>query len=75
MMETFTCDHCGAKFPIEAQTILAKRVLCETCLDELTADCGRLIHGDDTYYVDYDSDIHYCDDCIDQHRRGVQSYY
>ena len=110
MMETFTCDHCGAEFPIAVQTLFGEQTLCETCLDELTvicdrcgeriwsddsegdsnitlcqdcfddhyhrcADCGRLIHNDDTYYVDDDSDIPYCDSCIDQHRGEIQSYY
>ncbi len=35
MMETFTCDHCGAEFPIGAQTIFDEQTLCETCLEEL----------------------------------------
>ncbi|WP_312939717.1 amidoligase family protein [Oscillibacter sp.] len=110
MMDTFTCDHCGAEFPIGKQTVFDEQALCPDCLDELTvicdrcgeriwsddsegdsnttlcqncydeyyhrcADCGRLIRDDDTYYVDDDSDVPYCDNCIDQHRGGIQSYY
>ncbi|MEA4993191.1 MAG: amidoligase family protein [Oscillibacter sp.] len=110
MMETFTCDHCGAEFPIAAQTLFDEQMLCEAYLEELTAvydrcgeriwsddsegdsntvlcqdcydeyyhrcsDCGRLIHNDDTYYVDDDSDVPYCCNCIDSHRGVIQSYY
>ena len=41
MMETFTCDHRGVEFPIVAQTLFDEQVLCETCLDELTAVCDH----------------------------------
>lgn len=41
MMETFTCDHCGAEFPIGEQTLFDEQCLCETCLEELTAVCHR----------------------------------
>ncbi|KAF5068613.1 hypothetical protein DSECCO2_241320 [anaerobic digester metagenome] len=53
-------------------------MLCQDCYDEYyhrCSDCGRLIHNDDTYYVDDDSDVPYCGNCIDSHRGGIQSYY
>lgn len=46
MMETFTCDYRGAKFSIGEQTLFDEQVLCETCLEELTAvydRCGERI--------------------------------
>lgn len=46
MMEIFTCDHCGAEFPIGEQALFDEQVLCETCLEELTAvydRCGERI--------------------------------
>ena len=67
MMETFTCDHCGAEFPIAVQTLFDEQCLCETCLDELTAvcdHCGERIWSDGS---EGDSNITLCQDCYDEH--------
>lgn len=74
MMVTFTCDHCGAEFSIGEQTLFDEQMLCETCLDELTAvcdRCGQRICSDDSEgdsntvlcqdsYAEY---YHRCSDC------------
>lgn len=66
-METFTCDHCGAEFPIEAQTLFDEQCLCETCLAELTAvcdRCGERIWSDDS---EGGSNTTLCQDCYDEY--------
>jgi len=74
---TAVCDRCGERIWFDDSEGDSNTTLCQDCYDEYyhrCSDCGRLIHNDHTYYVD-DSDVPYCCNCIDSHRRGIQSYY
>lgn len=75
---TTTCERCGERIWLDDSAGDAYTVLCQDCYDDAyhrCADCGRLICNDDTYYINDDSDVPYCHDCIDRHRNGIQSYY
>ena len=67
MMETFTCDHCGAEFPFGEQTVFDEQMLCADCLEQLTAvcdRCGERIWSDDS---EGDSSTVLCQDCCDEY--------
>ncbi len=71
------CDRCGKHIWSGDSVGDSTATLCKDCYDNYyhrCFDCGCLIHNDDTYYVDDDSDGPCCGNCIDQHRREIQSY-
>lgn len=54
--------------------------LCQRCYDDHYTSCehcGRIIHRDDAYYDDDDSDEAYCSSCYRTHSRrdGIEDYY
>ena len=63
MMETFTCDNCGASFPVSERREFCGEFFCPTCLEEetlLCSRCGSRIWPDDNAGTD---DTPLCSDC------------
>ena len=77
---TTTCSHCGEPILLENNAGSSETPLCNDCYDDhynTCVRCGRVIHTDDTYYLDrYDDDPH-CHDCYSRFSRdgGIQDYY
>ena len=67
MMETFTCDNCGASFPVSERREFCGEFFCPACLEDetlLCSRCGSRIWPDDNAGTD---DTPLCQDCYDRH--------
>ena len=67
MMETFTCDSCGASFPVSERREFCGELFCPACLEDetlLCSRCGSRIWPDDNAGTD---DTPLCQDCYDRH--------
>lgn len=76
--ETTLCACCGQRIWLTDNAGNDNTPLCQTCYDQsymTCSECGRLIHCEDTYYLD-DSDEPLCLTCLEEANRDViQGYY
>lgn len=76
---TLICAHCGTRIWRDENAGDAATPLCQHCYDAhyvTCTRCGRVIHDDDAYYQDDDSDEAMCYGCRIQCRRGeIEDYY
>lgn len=77
---TLICAHCGTRIWRDENAGDAATPLCQHCYDAhyvTCTRCGRVIHDDDAYYQDDDSDEAMCYGCrIQCRRRGeIEDYY
>ena len=76
--ETTLCACCGQRIWLTDNAGNDNTPLCQTCYDQsymTCSECGRLIHCEDTYYLD-NSDEPLCLTCLEEANRDViQGYY
>ena len=76
--ETTLCACCGQRIWLTDNAGNDNTPLCQTCYDQsymTCSECGRLIHCEDSYYLD-DSDEPLCLTCLEEANRDViQGYY
>ena len=76
--ETTLCACCGQRIWLTDNAGNYNTPLCQTCYDQsymTCSECGRLIHCEDSYYLD-DSDEPLCLTCLEEANRDViQGYY
>ena len=76
--ETTLCACCGQRIWLTDNAGNNNTPLCQTCYDQsymTCSECGRLIHCEDSYYLD-DSDEPLCLTCLEEANRDViQGYY
>ena len=65
MIETFTCDRCGHKVPIEEQQEFDGKVLCPDCLDAISSVCSHCGERILRYTNAGDDQTILCQDCYD----------
>ena len=65
--ETFVCDRCNLTLPVTRRVVFDGEELCESCYDELTADCERC--GERIWLDDNagNSQTVLCEDCYEDH--------
>ena len=76
--ETTLCACCGQRIWLTDNAGNDNTPLCQTCYNQsymTCSECGRLIHCEDSYYLD-DSDEPLCLTCLEEANRDViQGYY
>ena len=76
---TVLCADCGRRIWTAENAGTGSHPLCQSCYDRSyvhCACCGHLIHEDDAYYDNEDSDEPFCYDCYSRRRsEGIHDYY
>ena len=76
---TVLCADCGTRIWREDNAGTDNRPLCQSCYDRnytRCSCCGHLLHEDDAYYDNEDSDDPFCYDCYSRRKNdGIHDYY
>lgn len=78
--DTTCCQRCGERIWMDANAGDDNTPLCQSFYNRdytTREDCGRVIHQDDTYYIDKDDNetrLHSCH-CRHADRRVIHDYY
>lgn len=79
-METIICSHCGRRIWNDENSGSEGIPLCCRCYDDYyttCTHCDRIIHREDAYYENEESEDPYCRDCYETYccTKSIHDYY